>query len=424
MKLNFYALLLTPFLLFSSCKEIDTNILRKVPFKGEKLTKINLDNIPAEVIEVKFSEIFSDYQIIPLETKKECVIGNTTIQFSKDFIFIGTQNFPGAAKLYRFDKQGLFINEIGKEGRGPGEHNGYLVTQVLPFEEDNTILVNWGGGDPQLFDFAGSYKGEIHQPIELLGNIYKLSSNEWFSTGSCAGIPNYSRDSLKMIFYNNEGGITKTIPRIEFPNLRSGDYTPMGGWNSVYKFNNQWNLYFSGVDTLYKMINKSLVPTIVFIRGRNGMTYNVSIPPSDLPGKYDIKILAETDNNLFLQEVIIKEAVVKEWQPGKWNQRIVSEYKLIIVDKKSKKAAYIKLIDDIFEFLPEEFIHRLVWQNNNSRVFQALQAVDYLRMIKESKPGESHTQKTVKMMEKLKDISENSNPIILSYTLKDRVRID
>jgi len=413
---------LTPFLLLTSCKDTDNNILKEVPFRGEKLMEINLDNIPAEIREVKFSEIFSDFQIIPLETKKECVIGNTKVQFSKDFIFIGTQNFPGAAKLYRFDKDGLFINEIGKEGRGPGEHRGYLVNQVLPFEEENAILVNWGEDNPQLFDFAGSFRGEIHQPLELLGDIYKLSANEWFSTGNCAGIPYYTRDSLKIVFYNNEGGITKTIPRIEFPNTRSG-YTPLGGRQSVYKFNNQWNLYFPGVDTLYKIVDKSLVPSLVLVRGKNGMPYNLTIPPSDLPGKYDIQILAETDYNLFIQKMIIKEAEVKEWQPGKWNQRIMPEYQLIIVDKKSKKAAYIKLIDDIFEFLPKEFIDRLVWQNN-SRVFQALQAIDYLRMIKESKPSENQTKKAIKMMERLKDISENSNPIILSYTLKDKIRID
>lgn len=423
MKFILNVLLLCPFLLLASCKDTDNNIFKEVPFRGEKLTEIILDNIPAEVREVKFSEIFSDFQVIPLETKKECVIGNTKVQFSKDFIFIGTQNFPEAAKLYRFEKEGHFINEIGKDGRGPGEHRGYSVNQVLPFEEDNTILVNWGDDNPQLFDFAGSFKGEILQPLELLGDIYKLSDNEWFSTGNCAGIPYYSRDSLKIVFYNKDGRITKTIPRFEFPNTRSG-YTPLGGRESVYKFNNQWNLYFPGVDTLYKIIDKSLVPSLVLIRGKNSMPYNLTIPPSDLPGKYDIQILAETDNNFFIEKVVIKEAEVEEYQPGKWTQSITPEYQLIIVDKKSKKAAYIKLIDDIFQFLPEKYIFsRLNWQDN-SRVFKALQAIDYLRMIKESKPSENLTKKAIKMMETLKDISENSNPIILSYTLKEKIRID
>jgi hypothetical protein len=36
----------------------------------------------------------------------------------------------------------------------------------------------------------------------------------------------------------------------------------------------------------------------------------------------------------------------------------------------------------------------------------------------------NQTKEVIKIMEKLKDISENSNPIILSFTLKDRVKID
>ena len=425
MKLNLIALIVTVFLLLSSCKEPETNVLREVPFQEGKITEINIENIPAEVRELKFSEVFTDFEVITLETRKECAIGNTKIQFSKDFIFVGTQNSPGAAKLYRFDNKGQFINEIGKEGRGPGEHSGYLVSQVLPFEEDNTILVNWRGGDnPQLFDFAGTFRGEIHQPIELLGDIHKLSDNEWFSTGSCAGIPNYSRDSLKIVFYNKDGGITKTIPRIEFPNKGSNNFTPPGGKKSIYKFNNQWRVYIPGDDTIYTIINKRIVPGEVFVRGKNGMPYNSSISPSDLPGKFDLEILAETDNNLFVQKYIIKEAEVKEWKPGQWEQVIKPEFQLIIVDKKSKKAAYVKLINDVFEFLPEEYIvRRLNWQNNN-RVFLSLQAINYLKMVKDSISVNSQTRDQTKLSENLKRITVDSNPIILSLILKDRIRID
>ena len=67
---------MTGFLLMSSCKDSEKNVLKEVIFRGDKITEIQFDNIPVEIREVRLSELFSDFQIIPLETKKECVIGN------------------------------------------------------------------------------------------------------------------------------------------------------------------------------------------------------------------------------------------------------------------------------------------------------------------------------------------------------------
>jgi hypothetical protein len=426
MKFNFSLLLTIFILLMFSCKDTEKSVLRDISFQDGKIAEINLDNIPVEVREFKLSELFSDFQTIPLETRPECVIGNTKISFSKDFIFVGTQNFPGASKLYRFNKNGSFINEYGKEGRGPGEHEGYLPSQVIPFEEDSLLLVNWQGNDDnsQYFSLNGFFKGEVILPMELLSEIYNWSDKEWFSFGNCAGKPEFQRDSCKLVFFNDQGKILKTIPRLKYPNTRTEDFTPYGGLNSIFKFNNQWKIYIPGVDTIFKLVDKNLIPTDILNRGKNGMPYNSIMAPEELTGKFDLKILAETDNNLFIQKYIIKSVETNQYKPGKWSVSIMPEYQLIIIDKKSRKATYVKLIDDIFQFLSDDFLNsRLEW-TDNPKVYISVQAMAYLKAIKESKPVDGLTKEALSHRDKLKGITENSNPIILTFSLKERIRID
>jgi hypothetical protein len=426
MKLNLTIILTICILLNYSCKETKNSVLRDISFHGRKITEINLDNIPSEVREFKLSELFSDFQAIPLETRPECVIGNTKIKFSKDFIFVGTQNFPRASKLYRFSKNGSFINEYGKEGRGPGEHQGYMPAKVIPLEEDTLLLANWLGSNDnsQIFSLNGSVRGEVIQPLYLLGDIYEWSDNEWFSFGNCAGRPEFQRDSCKIIFYNNDGKILKIIPRLKYPNIKIEDFTPSGGFNSIYRYKNQWKTFIPGIDTIFKIVDKTLVPTEILIRGKNGMPYNSILAPDQLPGKFDLQILAETENNIFIQKHVIKSAETNQYKPGKWSVSIMPDYQLIIIDKISRKATYVKLKDDTFQFLSDDILtFRLEW-TDNPRVFISVQATDYLKSIKDAKPVDGPSKEALRLKEELKGITENSNPVILTFFLKERIRID
>ncbi len=426
MKFNLPLLLTICILLCYSCKDTENAVLDEIPFQGRTITEINLDNIPPEVREYKLSELFSDFQTIPLETRPECMIGNTEIKFSKDFIFVGTQNVPGASKLYRFSKNGSFINEYGNEGRGPGEHTDYMPALVTPIEEDSLLLASWRGSNEnsQIFSFNGSFKGEVVQPIALLGNIYQWSNDEWFSIGNCSGRPVYQRDSCKIIFYNNDGKILKIIPRLEYPNSKTDDYIPSGGSPSMYRYNNEWKTCIPGIDTIFKIIDKTLIPTEILNRGKNGIPYNTTMAPEQLPGKFDLVILAETENNIFIKKNVVQSAEINQYKPGQWGSIITNESQLIIIDKKSRKGTYAKLIDDTFQFLPDDFLFsRLQW-TANPRVFISIQAMDYLKALKEPKPIDGLTKEALGYREILKGITENSNPIILTFSLKDRIRID
>jgi hypothetical protein len=82
---------------------------------------IDVDNQPT-TSGVKFSSIFKNFKLVPLETNEECLIGTITkITVFQDTIYV-LDNFIAKA-LYVFDMNGKFIRSIGSRGQGPGEYN-------------------------------------------------------------------------------------------------------------------------------------------------------------------------------------------------------------------------------------------------------------------------------------------------------------
>ena len=159
-KIVFIAVLVLTVFVLSNCSNKDqSTVLEKVPFKEGKITKVFIERINPEIKEVKLSEFIFDFQVIPLETKEECLIANNWITFCETSILVGTQHSTGPARLFRFDHQGNFINEIGKPGNGPSEHTGYWINDIHCYNTNQTILANWYGGNsnPQIFNFKGSY---------------------------------------------------------------------------------------------------------------------------------------------------------------------------------------------------------------------------------------------------------------------------
>lgn len=408
----------------SSCESHDDSVLKVISTDKGKLSQIYLEKIPTETKELKLSEFISDFNLIPLETKVECLISNTQILFANEFILIGTQNFPGAARLYRFDLNGRFLNEIGRPGQGPGEHLGYMADIIHCYEDNNTILVKWVGTSekPQLFDFNGNLIEEIVQPYEFTRYIDKLSDSVWFSTGAFAGKVRTPLDSLALVFYSSKGKILKQIPRTEFPPKNLSGYTPNPFGQSLYKFNSKWRFYMGGNDTIFDLVGMKLIPVGVIIPDKNVLPFNKTIAPNDLPGKSDYKILTETTNNWFLEKSTIKTAEIREFRPGEWGGSFSNDRQLIVIDKKNKKGFYVKLIDDIFNMLPSEiFTSGIRWQMD--KMFFAPQILQISKFIDNIDEGTLSNSKAKDFIDKLKKMPEDSNPVIFTFTIKDKIKL-
>ena len=126
--------------------------------------------------ECKVSEYASSIEYIPLETTDDCLIGDefSLIVASQD-IFV--HEF-GDQKIYRFDRNGKYLNTIGKKGQGPGE---YVSIYSIYVDESTRecFLLDTFSGNVHVYDYDGTYKRKIHVPIApcrmtKMGNNYVM----------------------------------------------------------------------------------------------------------------------------------------------------------------------------------------------------------------------------------------------------------
>ena len=80
---------------------------------------LNISNL--ELVEMNYSDFFSEVEFVPLETTKNSMIGEIfTVRMYADTLFVFDQNI--AKTLFLFTRDGKFIRKIGNLGKGPGEY--------------------------------------------------------------------------------------------------------------------------------------------------------------------------------------------------------------------------------------------------------------------------------------------------------------
>jgi hypothetical protein len=404
-------------IILTECGKQENQMVEDIKKDGLAIKVLHVDRIPDETIEMNLSDLFSGFEIIPLETNNECLASYLTwIYFTKNNLFTAHQNVsggrPGPASLLRFDRQGSFKNKIGQGGRGPGEHLGYSLMSLLANDESEELYVEWRPDamnyELMHYKYDGTFIRKIPVPIESLYNKARYADNKWFALGTAAGKQNFGApeskgDSVMMVFFTDNGEITKIIPRRDYPPAGSDKYSPTGG-RYLYYHNEEYIIYMEGVDTIFRLSDNNLIPIWILHRGKDAIPYNINIDRSLLADKHDIRFIAETGKNLIL------------WKTG-------ADIKPIIVDKQANKAAYVKIIDDVFGFIkPEEFKY-FITTFKDGRVARSWEAVNYINSLKENNIDPESLMKYSTNPERLRSISSESNPVIISFMIKSHIKL-
>jgi hypothetical protein len=146
-------------LLLASC---NNSINSDLPY-GIDLEKsiTNINSIPLSTLGRKL-------EYVPLETDTACLIQNISNAFLTDsLIFISDYK-----RLFKFDKDGKFLKQIGSKGRGPGEYpslGNFIIDQYSReiFVLSSRIVL--------VYDFDGNFKRDFK--IDFPSRQFILNNN-------------------------------------------------------------------------------------------------------------------------------------------------------------------------------------------------------------------------------------------------------
>jgi len=403
----------------------DTSNQEFAEVNGEKIPIIRLDLIDDSATNIPLSVLFEEVEIIPLETKPECLIAYCDYTMTDNSVLTAARNYGAAIRLFEFDLHGKFIREYGRVGNGPGEHSGYMAGRVTWYPEDELIMASFHGGpdEDHLFTETGEFVQSVTKAGDMFGGVLRHSNNLYMYAGPLSGVPRFKRDSFHFVMFRSNGEWVSSFPRRTYPPEGKTGF-PMYGGHSFWRFKNSWRLYSAGDDTLYQISEQVLKPVGIFSFGSNYHTYNQFVEPQTEVGKYSIDILRETDKFLYFKRELLYKFETLEYMPGKWTTMSYLNYSLMLYDKLEGKGYNLRFEDDLLGILPLETIQMEQSWDEFGSVIRTAQAVDVLDWIAEAKESNSLPENArERILELEKSIDENSNPVLFIYKEKDQRKL-
>jgi hypothetical protein len=144
--------------LFSGCssKVKIEKVIKEKPYKYSSMIDgvlhLDLDKSRQDSAIMNLSDICDSLIYIPIETKKECLLGSHLNEFymDKEEIFIQVNT-----SAYHFKRTGEFVCQFGRRGRGPGE---YVCTDFAVNKDDKRVYAHSIYGH-RIFEF--NYDGKL-----------------------------------------------------------------------------------------------------------------------------------------------------------------------------------------------------------------------------------------------------------------------
>ncbi len=323
------------------------------------------------------SKIFGDKQMIALETAPNCLIGNRPelLMDTDDFFVLDQMQ----KTIFRFDRTGKFLNQIGRPGGGPGEYPA-----LVDFDVDATnMVVEILSPDDRIFQYG--YNGNFisnHDDQVAARSFVKQGTNYWLT-------PNVGDERL--IKVSEDGAdIEKFLPQKVLPvgerNFsRCGDRISFkeAFSHTVYRITED-----GPVQTLAIDFGKYSIPAYVF-----DMNYFEILDELDKKGWANIYRFLENEQFIYIFFLIQQSG-----QP--------TNFCHWLVNKQTGNSVLQKLLadDPLFVLLEDA---------------KALTADNQLIFMANAPALKENSDSFFKNIQVRDQVTESSNPVILSLQIND-----
>ena len=393
-------------LLFISCgRSKQTNIsnaeanLSEVIIKGSyeyfsiKENKITVDlNKPQQA---SLLDYFDHIELIPLETNDDVLIGFLRKIIYHQNRYYALDTYRGKYSVFVFDESGKFILQISKYGQGPGEYSVLADMSINPFTGNIDLLSAY----EQIctYNLSGQYVETPPQFTRHSNSDYFFYAAHYFIVLDEKTYVFYSvTDDYKLFYYNID---EMKIFRQEFeenPFTRTGSIIVP----SFYEYRGKWYFYRCYGNDVYEIYPDSSVKSYSWDFGK----YN-----------YDINKMThlERSNTINKQIDDINQFPYRFRLQGQNNRYVMAEIEIkfevsafLMYNKSTHECKYIEHFTDSVKFSPKIITDEYVLSYCNHE-----ELPDF---INKEMLDESNRQ----TFEKLMEIKEELNPIIIKYYFK------
>lgn len=213
--------------------------------------------------QVNLSEIATDIEFIELENSSDALITFIDgMKLVKDYIFIDS----GKSPIKQFSRDGKFIRQIGKIGRGPGEYDNCRIFSV---DDKNRLIYIQGNALSKIsvYNFTGKFVKSIEYPA--IGRWRNVWSRDSFFVSFQE--PMEGNEPYVFMEHNELGDTLQAIPNRIFWNNDEQYYNMYLGFvNPFYRFEEKLHMKSWYNDTVYTY-NKSnrIVPKFFIDLGKH-----------------------------------------------------------------------------------------------------------------------------------------------------------
>lgn len=334
------------------------------------------------------SRLGKELSYIPLETNAQSLIKRINeIQFSNNYIFISDFD-----RLLQFNREGKFVRQVGRNGKGPGEYI-YVSGFCIDEKREKIYILAWSIKTILEYDFNGLFIRSFKISFETTQFAHTDPDNFVFAIPN---IPQNPNSEFRLIVTDNMG-----IQKIRIKNHNRFYKKPplMATKIPMYFFKDTLRTMESRIDTLNTFYDGKLVPYAIFNLGQTKMEPDIAVPLQNPErGEFDNRIkdklwiwtISESNEYLFI----------------KFNLGLSDSSKYGIFNKHTSETKFLVkngFNDDIGIGIP--FWPRYVY--NDTLLVDFQDAYKILNV----------TQGTLKPSEKyenlIKVLSETSNPVLI-----------
>lgn len=341
---------------------------------------------------LNLSDFASDFVLVPLETKEECLLGRGTYYLTEKYILV--QKFRHG--ILQFDRNGKFIRTLAKQGNGPTEYSraGWTV------DEERQILYMSDQKKKNYFlryDLqTGAYLGDLKKAI--IGGSKEI---QYVDDNVLLVIPSgrsvHEEDACYLYYQDTSGQLIRKLDGPPNLYIRGNNQTLCSG-HPLFRY----QIYDK--DTIFTVSENDLIPFMTFDFGGENP------PNNSYVGHKSLYLSFEAKDLIFFYNFYITK--IEKTGNSSFTSGAMANY---ILDKEEGKAFGQGpiLLNPTHHDLPAYDTHWLRFQPNG--IFHyAYQAVDLLEQADKALADPEFKEPYRSKLEAVTShLSEEDNPVLL-----------